>query len=186
MPVEKKDGSNEINGNEDKISVTGTNIAYLHTCHRKLWLFANGIQMEHSSDLVAEGKLIGESTYPERAEKYTELQIGSIKIDFYDARNRVIHEIKKSNKMELAHVAQIKYYLYVLEQVGINDATGFLKYPKLRKINRIKLEEKDHAIVKQWITKCEQIIGQQFCPPLEKKTICKKCSYFEFCYSGEV
>jgi CRISPR-associated exonuclease Cas4 len=64
--------------------ITGTHIAYLHTCHRKLWLFANGIQMEHTSNIVAEGKLIGESSYQERAQKYTELEIEGIKIDYYD------------------------------------------------------------------------------------------------------
>jgi CRISPR/Cas system-associated exonuclease Cas4 (RecB family) len=35
---------------------TGTHIAYLHLCHRKRWLFANGMQMEHRSELVAEGR----------------------------------------------------------------------------------------------------------------------------------
>lgn len=167
------------------MSITGTHIAYLHTCHRKLWLFANGINMEHSSDLVAEGKLIGETTYPERAEKYTELQVGSIKIDYYDAKNRVIHEIKKSNKLEFVHEAQLKYYLYVLDQIGITDATGILEYPKLRKSKKITLSEDDHQTIEKWVRESEVIIGQEQCPPLEKKSICRKCSYFEFCYSGE-
>ncbi|HKJ31080.1 MAG TPA: CRISPR-associated protein Cas4 [Balneolales bacterium] len=167
------------------MSITGTHIAYLHTCHRKLWLFANGIHMEHTSDLVAEGKLIGESTYPERAEKYTELQIGSIKIDFYDAKNRVIHEIKKSNKMEYVHEAQLKYYLYMLDQIGITDASGILEYPKFRKSKKIILSESDHDTIEQWVRESEAIIRREMCPPLEKKSICRKCSYFEFCYSGE-
>lgn len=86
---------------------TGTYIAYLHTCHRKLWLFAHGIQMEHTSELVGEGKLIAETTYLDRSRKYTELAIDGIKIDFYDARNKVIHEVKKSDKVEYAHIAQV-------------------------------------------------------------------------------
>jgi CRISPR/Cas system-associated exonuclease Cas4 (RecB family) len=40
------------------MQVTGTHIAYLHTCARKLWLFANGLNMEHTSEVVAEGRLI--------------------------------------------------------------------------------------------------------------------------------
>ncbi|WP_235062772.1 Dna2/Cas4 domain-containing protein [Indibacter alkaliphilus] len=48
------------------MNITGTHIAYLHTCFRKLWLFANGIQMEHTSQVVAEGKLIAETTYLDR------------------------------------------------------------------------------------------------------------------------
>ena len=32
--------------------LTATHINYFHICHRKLWLFANGINMEHTSDAV--------------------------------------------------------------------------------------------------------------------------------------
>ena len=91
------------------MQITGTHIAYLHTCHRKLWLFANGIQMEHTSQIVAEGKLIADTTYLDRARKYTELEMDGIKIDYYDAKNKVIHEVKKSDKVEHAHFAQVKY-----------------------------------------------------------------------------
>ena len=87
----------------------GTHFNYYHVCHRKLWLFANGINMEHTSDLVYEGKLIHEGTYPQRSERYEELEIEGCKIDFYDARNRVVHEIKKSDKIESAHEWQLKY-----------------------------------------------------------------------------
>ena len=31
---------------------TGTHFNYYHICYRKLWLFANGINMEHVSDTV--------------------------------------------------------------------------------------------------------------------------------------
>ena len=91
--------------------VTGTQIAYYHLCHRKLWLFANGIRMEHTSDLVAEGKLIDENSYPQRAEKWQELAIEGIKIDHYDAQHNIVREVKKSSKKEAAHIAQLKYYL---------------------------------------------------------------------------
>ena len=35
------------------MNITGTHFNYYQICHRKLWLFSNGIQMEHTSDLVA-------------------------------------------------------------------------------------------------------------------------------------
>ncbi len=52
--------------------------------------------MEHTSDLVYEGKMLHESSYPQRSERYEELEIEGCKIDYYDARNKVVHEIKKS------------------------------------------------------------------------------------------
>ena len=93
---------------------TGTHFNYYLICQRKLWLFANGIQMETTSDLVYEGKLLHETSYPRRAEKYQEIELDGVKIDYYDPRNKVIHEIKKSDKHEEAHEWQVKYYLYVL------------------------------------------------------------------------
>ena len=56
--------------------------------------------MEQESDLVYEGKLVHESSYPQRISKYEEVEIDAIKVDYYDARNKVIHEIKKSNKVD--------------------------------------------------------------------------------------
>ena len=94
--------------------ITGTHISYYFLCQRKLWLFTNGIHMEHSSDLVYEGKLIHETAYPQRSEKYEEIEIDGIKIDYYDPKNRVIHEVKKSDKMEPAHEWQLKYYMMVM------------------------------------------------------------------------
>jgi CRISPR-associated exonuclease Cas4 len=121
------------------MTITATLINLYHICHRELWLHANGVRMEHTSDTVYEGKLIGETTYPQRPEKYTEIEIGGSKIDFYDAKNKVVHEIKKSNKAEEAHEWQVKYYIWLLQQNGIEGATGILEYPKLRQITEVRL-----------------------------------------------
>jgi CRISPR-associated exonuclease Cas4 len=83
------------------MQITGSHINYYFVCRRKLWFFANGIQMEQNSDLVYEGKLIHEESYPQRAAKYEEVQIGGIKVDFYDAGNRVIHEVKSQVKWRM-------------------------------------------------------------------------------------
>lgn len=167
------------------MNITATHINYFHICHRKLWLFSNGIQMEHKSDLVYDGKLLHESSYPQRAEKYTELEMDGIKIDFYDAVNKVVHEIKKSNKLELAHIAQVKYYIYVLERNGIGGATGILEYPKLRQTETVILTDEDRVQIPEWEKEIEQIVEAEDCPVLIKKGICKSCSYFDFCFVEE-
>jgi len=98
---------------------TGTHFNYYQICHRKLWLFANGISMEHTSDTVYDGKLIHQGSYPQRPERYEEIAIEGIKVDYFDAKRRVIHEIKRSDKVEKAHEWQVKYYIYVFERNGI-------------------------------------------------------------------
>jgi len=165
--------------------LTATHINYYHVCHRKLWFFANGIRMEHTSETVAEGKLIGENSYPERAEKYTEVEIDGIKIDFYDAKNKVVHEVKKSDKVEKAHIAQVRYYIYKLEQQGIEGVTGLIEYPKMRERETVYLTEEDREAIKRWEVEIKTIIENEECPPLLNKPICKKCSYYDFCYVEE-
>lgn len=167
------------------MQITGTHIAYLHTCHRKLWLFANGIQMEHNSEIVAEGKLIAETTYLDRARKYTELAIEGIKIDFYDAGNSVVHEVKKTDKVEKAHLAQVQYYLAVLTRNGISKPTAIIEYPKLKQRKPIDWNDTFLAQAADWENEAREIIAAETCPKLVKKGICKSCSYYELCYIGE-
>jgi CRISPR-associated exonuclease Cas4 len=166
-------------------SVNATVINLYHVCKREMWLHANGIRMEHTSEIVATGKLIHETTYPQRAEKYTELDIGGSKIDFYDAKNKVIHEIKKSDKMKQAHEWQVKYYILLLEENGIADVKGILEYPKLRETKEVLLEESDKIYLLAVKQQINEIIISDKCPPTINSSICKKCSYYDFCYVGE-
>ena len=167
------------------MNTTGTHFNYYQVCKRKLWLFANGITMEHNSDLVYDGKLIHEESYPQRSAKYEEIEIDGIKVDYYEVGKKVIHEIKKSDKIERAHEWQLKYYIYVFEQNGIKDVSGILEYPTLRKKNIVLLSNIDREMIREMEHDIMRIIGSDSCPPLEKKKVCKNCSYMEFCYSGE-
>lgn len=167
------------------MQITGTHFNYYMVCHRKLWLFANSLQMEQTSDIVYEGKLIHETSYMQRSEKYTEVEIDGIKIDFYDAKNKVIHEVKKSNKVKKAHEWQLKYYMYILEKAGINGVTGILEYPRLRKKTEVLLSEVDIEEIKLAENKITDIFSSDNCPEPINSKICKKCSYYDFCYVNE-
>ena len=152
------------------MKITGTHFNYYQVCKRKLWLFANGITMEHTSDLVYEGKLIHEESYPQRSAKYEEDEID---------------EIKKSDKIERAHEWQLKYYIYIFERNGMEGVTGILEYPVLRKKDLIYLSDIDREMICEMEHDILQIIESDSCPSLEKKRVCKNCSYIDFCYSGE-
>ena len=167
------------------MQTTGTHFNYYFICHRKLWLFASGIQMEHTSDVVYEGKLIHDNSYPQRSEKYEEVQIGGIKVDFYDAKNKIIHEIKKSNKIEEAHEWQLKYYIYIFEKFGIEGVSGILEYPKLRETEDIFLSDIDREQIIEIEKDIDQIINSESCPKVINSKICKRCSYYDFCYADE-
>lgn len=163
--------------------ITATHITYLHLCHRKLWLFHHGIRLEQESELVAMGKLIHETTYAHRAQKWKELAIEGIKIDHFDAKNKVVREIKKSRKKEAAHIAQLKYYLFVLWRNGIEVSHGILEYPKLKITEKVQLEPTDYETIPFWEKQVQQIVESEYCPNRIDKPMCKKCAYYEFCYA---
>lgn len=167
------------------MTLTGTHFNYYQICRRKLWLFANGINMEHTNDMVYDGKLIHEGSYPQRSERYEEISIEGIKVDFFDTKRRVIHEIKRSDKMEKAHEWQVKYYIYVFERNGIERCTGLLEYPTIRQTIPVVLTDGDRDMIKEMEKEIKKIIESDDCPTIEKKRICKSCSYYDFCFTTE-
>lgn len=103
-----------------------------------------------------------------------------------NTKNKVIHEIKKSNKVDKAHEWQLKYYMYVFEQHGIEGVKGILEYPLLRKTQEVILTDIDREEIQTIAEEITNVISQEQCPPVTKKGICKNCSYFDFCYINEL
>jgi len=161
------------------MSVSGTHIEYYFFCKRQLWLFSHHLNREHESDIVKLGRIIHEDSY-EREKK--EIRIGeNLVLDFADVKARVIHEVKKSNKMENAHKWQLKYYLYCLQKWGIKDFKGELNYPKLRQTVPVELRETDIQKLEQALVDINKIIAGPAPDPVKTKA-CLKCAYYEFCY----
>jgi CRISPR-associated exonuclease Cas4 len=160
---------------------TGTQVNYSLVCPRKLWLFSKDLDMEHTSEYVELGRLIHESSF-QRQEK--EILIDRIKIDF-SAHQGVIHEIKKSDAVEEAHVFQVLYYLYYLKHAkGLTHITGKIHYPKLRQTLDVELTPEREADLEKILEQIEEILAREQPPPrLEKISFCRKCSYYELCYS---
>ncbi len=174
--------------------INATLISYYIYCKRRMWLHSNGIRMEHASDFVAEGKLIGETTYQQRPAKYTEIEIScqlteqmllSCKIDYYDAKNRIVHEVKKSDSKESAHEWQVKFYLWVLKLNGIDETMGIIEYPKLRETKEVSLSDNDIVELSEMTTDIQTILSSDSIPGKVQLKFCKNCSYYELCYIDE-
>lgn len=159
--------------------MTGTQIAYYFLCERKLWLFTHKIDMEHHSDTVAIGKFISESTYQR---KKKEIQIDNIVLDNYDHKTKTIHEVKKSDKMEETHIWQLKYYISVLAEKGIEGVSGKIDYPKFRHTVDVVLTEEDRSELVKIKSEIKKILEKDKPPEVINKSFCKKCSYYDLCY----
>ena len=163
--------------------INATLVSLYHICHRELWLHARGIRMEYTSELVGEGRLIAETSYPDRAGRYRELVLGPVKLDHYDPQAKLIREVKKSAKVEGAHIAQVKYYLFLLEEYGLGPHTGLLEYPRLRQTESVTLQAGDHARIRGWLADIRRILALETPPARLERKICRSCSYFDFCYA---
>jgi len=165
------------------MNITASHITYYLLCHRKLWLHHSGMRMEDNSSSVHEGQHIGKTTYARRTQKWKELNLESVKIDHYDPTENLIREVKKSPKLEHAHVAQVKYYLYALEMRGVTGAGGIIEYPKHRKTTNIDpLTDSDRKEIEGWIAEIERITSLASCPSLVKKGYCRNCAFYDFCF----
>lgn len=174
--------------------ITATLINLYHVCHRETWLHANGITMEHNSDVVADGKLLHETSYPQRAEKRKEISISATlqdgtvlmgQMDFYDPSTKTVHETKRSDKVETAHEWQSKFYLWLLQLNGLDAEKAILDYPKQRETKTIFLSLEDKNYLQNLVLKIAALVQSEHCPPVLNRPICKKCSYYDLCYVGD-
>ncbi len=159
--------------------ISGMMIYYYIVCKRKLWYFYNQIQMETESENVKIGKVLDEKAY-EREEKHINID-DVISIDFIKSKG-ILHEVKKSKKIEEAGIMQVKYYLYYLKQKGVEGIKGKVDYPLLKQSIDIELTDDDEKNIEAMIIDLKIIVNRPLPPLLEKKRICKSCAYFELCY----
>jgi CRISPR-associated exonuclease Cas4 len=134
--------------------------------------------LEANSDLVLLGKLLHEEGY---RRKFKEVNIGRVKIDFLERGKGEIHEIKRSKRLEKAHLFQLLYYLYYLKKIGV-DVKGVLHYPLLKRTLKVELTEENEKELESILEEIRKIIELPTPPTVDKKSFCKKCSYYELCW----
>lgn len=160
-------------------SITGGMINYYFICKRKLWLFANYVELENESADVAIGKMIDESRFTQ--EKHHVLIADVMNADFIK-NGHIVHEVKKAGSSQEAGEWQVKFYLRHLEELGIEDPIGVLHYDKEHKTQEIYLTEDDRERLELIINEMQEIITSPTPPSATQRAICKKCAYYEFCF----
>lgn len=165
---------------------TGTQVNYFAVCHRKLWLFSHGVEMERENENVQIGKLVGEQSYS-RAQK--EIAIDDrVVIDWVESKVGadgvlVLHEVKKSRAVESAHRLQMLYYIFYLRCKGV-VARGEIDYPLLKRTEAIELTTEAEAELMEVLRELERVVEASQTPPrLTTRRFCEKCAYYELCWS---
>lgn len=159
-------------------NISGMQVYYYFVCHKKLWYFSHEISMESENENVELGRILDETSYKNR-DKHIMID-ETINIDFITEQN-LIHEVKKSKKIEEASIWQLKYYLYYLKSRGVENLRGRIDYPMLKQNMKIELTAEDEAEFEKILPDIKSIISADLPPTCKIKKFCKSCAYYDFC-----
>ena len=73
------------------------------------------------------------------------------------------------------------FMYYLKKEKGIQNILGFIDYPKLRKKEKVELTESEEKFLEDVIEGINSVV-QGNIPKPDKKRICRKCAYYEFCW----
>ena len=163
-------------------NISGTLVNYYVHCPRQAWLFNAGVHTEDLSDFVKMGKFIDETSFKRKRE--IDIEGERVKVDFIlENKNPIeIHEVKSSIHPRYEHKLQIAFYLFKLKDKGV-ESVGVIHYPRLNLIVKVSLDE----MVDELKRVLDEIVVALNGTCTEKLNLkfCKKCGFFEFCYSPE-
>lgn len=188
--MESQMQSNSFQNSEEEIEIDsemligGVKVNYFFHRKTQLWLFSHFITQEQESDLVILGKVLEENVFKEIKRKNVLID-QTISLDFIKKEGKlIIFDIKKSSKFEKAHYYQLLYYLWYMKKVkSVENISGIISYPKERKRLKVELAKDKEKEIIRILKEIERIISLPTPPKPEYKKYCRKCSYFEFCFS---
>jgi len=155
-------------------------VQYYKACKRKLWFFANQINMNYDDENIEIGRIIHENSYSD--ERKNIIIDDTIAIDFIKKEGEhLIFEVKKSSKLKIPALYQLYYYLWYLKKnKGIN-INGMLVYPKEKRKEEISLTPEIENEIEFIVNDIPKILESKIPPKAENRKYCKRCSYYEFC-----
>ncbi len=160
----------------------GTLINYFIFCKRRCYLHAQNITCEDNSQLVKIGKFYHEERKEQKnlKKELLEIELDDVKID--QIGDEYVIEFKKKNSDVDAARMQLLYYLYILKKHGI-DRKGRLQFKESRNSEEVILDKQSEVKLKEIIKEIKILIRSNEIPHVLNKRKCRKCAYFEFCYS---
>jgi len=152
-------------------------------CPYQAWLMQKGIMADQQNTFIEIGRILDENTY-KRDKKHIDLAGFPAKIDILskDGGDYLIVEVKKTSKSLNSAIWQLKYYLYILEEKGLNFKAK-LKIPEERKNYDVFLSKEDIETIENKLKEIEKIILSNLPPKRKRIKFCSACGHNEFCWA---
>ncbi|MEM0134371.1 MAG: CRISPR-associated protein Cas4 [Thermoplasmatales archaeon] len=164
-----------------ELPINGTLIWYSVVCKREVWLMSRQLTPDENYESVVQGRTIHEQHYT-RGKK--ELSIENSKIDMMQRKDGsiLVTEIKKSSRFIEPSILQLKYYLSLFHEKGV-EAIGLLRFPTEKKQIEVNLTNDDISILEEVKSNILDIVRLETPPKPIRITFCKSCAYSEYCWS---
>lgn len=162
--------------------VTGTMIAYFSVCPTEAWYYVNSISYNDEDENIRMGRLIHRRSFQGHRKNVSIDQTISLDYISNEGNELVVFEIKKSSRLPEAAKNQLLYYLYYLKERGVL-AKGIITYPEERGREEIELSEESSAMIRRLIEGVRKVAEAPVPPKPILKPYCRKCSYYQFCWS---
>lgn len=161
--------------------VNGTLIWYYYICKREVWLMSRQLNPDEYDENVEWGRFLHEWRY---AREKKELGFEQVKVDIAGEHDGklLVAEVKKSSSFKKSATMQLLFYLWRLQENGI-DAVGELRFPEEKRKEAVMLDESSIAELKKAVEDIRRIVAQPKPPKPEKIKYCGKCAYREFCWA---
>lgn len=164
----------------DRLGIHGLLFQHIHLCPTRAWLHSHRIDCAHLNRHMQTGLFIHATAYGGTGAQ-ADLGFG-LSPDMLDFQTLEISEIKKSSSHEHATIAQLRFYLAIMEHATGQPWTGVLRYPSARRTKRLTLDAQAKTELLQDIARITTVIAQPQPPPQSAKPICKHCSYRMLCW----
>lgn len=163
------------------INITGTDIWYYFVCKRRVWLSIRKILPDEEDDNLEIGRFIHEYRYGRHKK---EIVLDSIRLDSIKREDGswIVMEVKKSSKYFSSSYYQLLYYLYILEEKGI-QAKGELLFPEERRREMVMLTKETRSRLEEAINKIKEIAHKPIPDYSKKIAACNNCAYNEYCWA---
>lgn len=158
----------------------GVHIKYFLHCPRQLWLYTHGYRPESTSDLVAFGEAVDETTFTRRRD----IDLGEAKIDWVTT-GAIVHETKSSRVPSPAHEAQVRHYCLLLNRRGVNVRGGVVHYPLTRRTVEVTWDDQARRTAEHTEQQARAVIAASGIPPRLPRAQCRGCSYLDYCWGDE-
>ncbi|MDY6868392.1 MAG: CRISPR-associated protein Cas4 [Chloroflexota bacterium] len=162
-------------------TITGTHIWYYFICHRQVWLISHKIEPDQEHEALLLGRINDQTGYS-RKKKYLYFEGGVVDLYREQHGQLIISEVKKSSRFEESARMQLLYYLFKLQEVGI-DAIGELRIPKEKKVMAVRLDSDSEIAIQKACAEIDRIVALDLPPAPCRCRYCRGCAYLEFCWS---